>query len=123
MRVIDSRRVRGPNLQTRGAAALVEVAFEAGEDGARAVASWRDEVARIGAVLAWSEAGGGARARVFRGGAVLTFPAPIDVLLAATEVNEWAVASATSIAAGGAPAEMEAEVERVRAEIETQQRP
>lgn len=123
MRLLDSRRLRGPNLQTPGPAALAEVAFDEGEDPARAVDVWRAEVARMTAALGWKEAAGEARARVFRGGAALTFPAPIDVLLAATEVNEWAIASATAILAGAAPAPLGEELARIGAEVAAQRQP
>ncbi len=94
MRIVDSRRLRGPNLQTSGPAALAEVAFEEGEAPGQAVEAWRRELRRMLEALGMPSAAGEARARVYPGGAALTFPAPIDVLLAATEVNEWAIDSA-----------------------------
>jgi cyanophycin synthetase len=100
MRVVDSRRLRGPNLQTREPAALAEVALDEGETTPRAVQAWRDEVARIAEPLGWSAYAERAVARPFPGGIAFALPAPIDVLLEATDVNEWAIASATSLLAG-----------------------
>ncbi|MBA3545847.1 MAG: hypothetical protein H0T76_05130, partial [Nannocystis sp.] len=41
MRILDSRRLTGPNLHLGGPAAIAEVAFEPGEDRSAAVAAWR----------------------------------------------------------------------------------
>jgi cyanophycin synthetase len=111
MQLVDSWRLFGPNLQTRGPAVLAEVSFDAGEDVARAVDVWRIELGRMAASLGLDVSD--AAARVYRGGAVLTFSASIDVLLPATDVNEWAVVSATSVLAG----EGELPLEPRRAEL------
>jgi len=37
MRLVDSRRLRGPNLQTRGPAAIAEILLDQGETAAAAV--------------------------------------------------------------------------------------
>jgi cyanophycin synthetase len=93
MRLVDSRRLTGPNLQTLGPAALAEVAWDPGEDAELAVAAWRREVARLHEALGWP-APAEVVARRFTGGAALCFTAPPDLLLVATEVNEYAVARA-----------------------------
>jgi cyanophycin synthetase len=105
MQLVDSWRLFGANLQTRGPAALAEVAWDAGEDVSRAVDAWKSEVTRMGAAIGLPVAD--AAARVYRGGGVLTFSATIDVLLPATDVNEWAVLSAASILRGEGPHPLE----------------
>ncbi|HNR92434.1 MAG TPA: Mur ligase family protein [Dokdonella sp.] len=50
--------------------------------------AWRARVGAMRAMLGWPQ--GAVVARVHRGGASLAFTAPIDQLLTATEVNEWA---------------------------------
>jgi cyanophycin synthetase len=95
MRVIDSRRLRGPNLQTKEPAAVAEVALSPGERPGNAEASWRRHALRMASALGWRREATRAVARRFRGGMALALPAPIDMLLLATEVNEWAIAAAT----------------------------
>jgi cyanophycin synthetase len=105
MLLVDSWRLFGPNLQTRGPAALAEVSFEEGEDVVRAVSAWRVELLRMGTAVGLETPD--AAARVYRGGAVLTFSATIDRLLPATDVNEWAVTSAASVLRGEGPSSLE----------------
>ena len=105
MQLVDAWRLFGPNLQTRGPAALVEVAFDAGEDATTAFGVWRQELIRLAFELGLPVVD--PAARVYRGGAVLTFSAAIDVLLAATDAAEWAAQSAVSILHGGAALPLE----------------
>ena len=105
MQLVDSWRLFGPNLQTGGPAALTEVAFDAGEDIARAVDAWRGELLRMAAAIGLPVPD--AAARLFRGGAVLTFSSTIDVLLPATDLNEWAAQSAVSVLRGDGPLALE----------------
>ncbi len=105
MQFVDSWRLFGPNVQTRGPATLAEVALEAGDDVGAAVKAWNGELARMGAAL--GVVVGDTAARVYRGGAVLTFPGPIDVLLPLTDLNEWAAMSAASILGGTGPLPLE----------------
>jgi len=105
VQLVDAWRLFGPNLQTRGPSALAEVSFEPGEDVALAVGAWRTELARMAGALGLPV--DDAAARVYRGGAVLTFSAPIDVLLPATDVNEWAATSAASVTRGEGPLPLE----------------
>jgi UDP-N-acetylmuramyl tripeptide synthase len=98
MQLVDSWRLFGPNLQTRGPATLAEVSFDPGDDVPAAIAAWRGEVDRMAAAVGRSFPD--TEARVYRGGAVLTFSAPTDVLLPATDLNEWAATSAARIVRG-----------------------
>lgn len=99
MRLLDSRRLRGPNLQTMAPCAVAEVTLERGERRAEAAAAWRREASRMRKALGWADADA-LRVREFRGGLVFALPAPVDVLYLATEVNEWAIARASDHLAG-----------------------
>jgi len=100
--LLDSRRLTGPNLYADAVGVIAEIADA---DPPRAIAAWRRELARILDALGWSTVE--VHARAYAGGAALFFTAPSDVLLPATEVNEWAVASAASVLAGQAPLPLE----------------
>lgn len=98
MRVLDSRRLRGPSLGTRVPAAVAEVALE-GLDASRFEASWRRFLARGAEALKRPELARGV-VRAFPGGLALLVPAPLDVLLAAADLNEWALDAASKDLAG-----------------------
>jgi len=96
VRLLDSRRLTGPSVMHRAPSVIVEVAFDPGDH--EPIAAWERELARIFSALGWGVPE--PLVRSYKGGAALAFAAPIDVLMPATDVNEWAVASATEIAAG-----------------------
>ena len=128
MRLVDSRRLTGPNLQQPRAGALAEVEFEQGEDPSLSVAAWRAQLKQLAAAL-----GGGVRdwpplveaptVRLYPGGAALSFTAPLDLLLVATDVNDLAVARATLSAAGQPLPELEPMLAPIRAALQSQSRP
>ena len=97
----DSRRLPGPNRLLDRAGVVLDVEFPGGQRD-RLIAAWAAGLAALLARLGWKATPPGILARP--GGASLAFEAPIDVLLAATEVNEWAWAHAVA-EAGGAAAE------------------
>lgn len=78
-------------LETLGADAL----------DARVMAAWKANVHYMRGALAWPD--GPLCVRQHRGGAALAFSAPIDQLLSATEVNEWAWQAARGVAEMFAP--------------------
>ena len=92
MRVLDSRRLTGPNLLLDTHGAILDVAL-AGLDAEVAIAAWRAALAPLLGAVGWSGATHAARA--YPGGVLLAFAAPLDALYAATEVNEaaWHVAA------------------------------
>ncbi|WP_291188749.1 Mur ligase family protein [Dokdonella sp.] len=65
------------------------------------LADWEARVRRVRAALGWPD--GALVARAHRSGASLALAAPLDQLLTATEVDEWALSSAL-VARGGADA-------------------
>jgi UDP-N-acetylmuramyl tripeptide synthase len=115
MRLVDSRRLRGPNLQTREPAAVAEVALEEGETARGAAAAWKKEAARMCRALGWKVGKKSLVARSFPGGLALALVAPVDALFEATEVNEWAIDAASrrrTISFPTAKKEFRARVER-----------
>src|SRR5690349_2185660 len=121
MKLLDSRRLTGPNLLLDRAGAVVEVSLEPAE-AERAVAAWQEQARRVLAAVEWGEEE--TVARIFPGGASLAISAPIDALYAATEVNEWAWAAAETVVRGiGDPPDPAEAAGRLRAEIEREQNP
>ena len=121
MRILDSRRLVGPNMHLLRAGAVAEVAFEPGEEPEAAFALWQDEVLRISqAVRLRVEE---LRTRQFKGGAVLCFAAPLDLLLAASDLNDLAIARATERLAGRTPAPLEETLLLLRESIALQTNP
>jgi cyanophycin synthetase len=92
LRVIDSRRLFGPSLDSDGPAAIAEVAFEDGEDAEAAISRWR---AAIQAVVPDAST----RERRFRGGAALVVRGELDQILILCDVNEAAIAGAVDVPA------------------------
>ena len=124
MRVLDSRRLTGPNLLLEGPGATLEIALE-GADPARAIAAWKAALAPLLAAVGWGEVQRVARPHA--AGVSLAFSAPADTLYAATEVNE-AAWRAAALALEGAPADSAAEardavVAELRAAIERERKP
>ncbi|MCY1012370.1 Mur ligase family protein [Nannocystis pusilla] len=106
MRLLDARRLTGVNLDLDGPGAIAEVEFEAGDDVARAVAAWRDAVARAARLLGW-DAPPVVRRWLGDRGAALVFPAPADALYVAVDVTEWAVECAQRALSGESPRELD----------------
>jgi UDP-N-acetylmuramyl tripeptide synthase len=122
MKLIDSRRLRGPNLQLGGPAAVAEVALDDAEDPAAVTVAWRRELERLAAVLgvAGTEH---SIVRPYPGGICFAVPAPIDILYAATEINEWAIASVAASLGGDEAETFEDACTRIAAEIAEETRP
>ncbi len=120
MRLVDARRLTGPNHMAWSPLVIVELAFESSETVEAASAAYVTELARMRAALGLP----GQVSLVTRphsGGVVLGYGAPIDVMLACAEMSEWAAESACDVLAGRPPhallpkrAEIEAMLERDR---------
>ena len=99
MRLIDPRRLTGPNLLDRRALALVDLGLEAGESPARVREVYLGQLATMREACGWS-ASVVAHQRGYRGGLLIGFSDPIDTLLASVEMAEWAALSACEVVAG-----------------------
>ncbi len=86
----DSRRQTGGNLHFADAGAVLETQGITVDDAL--LAGWRGGIARAREALGWPDAP--LAVRRHPGGASLAMAAPVDQLLAATEVNEWALLGA-----------------------------
>ena len=96
----DSRRLTGHNRFFDGPGAVLET----GVRDAATLDAWRGRVALARRELRWPP--GEACALAHRSGASLALPAPVDQLITATEVNEWALAAAMAERAPGRSAEL-----------------
>jgi len=110
VQLLDSRRLTGANLIMASAGPVVDIAVAEAEADA-VVAAWRSNLARM--LPAVGIEGATLHVRRFDGGASLAFTAPIDVLYAACEVNEWALE-------GG---DFEEACQRLKAEVDAERNP
>jgi UDP-N-acetylmuramyl tripeptide synthase len=104
MKLLDSRRLTGPNLLWDLEGAILDVALDEQEAGP-VTEAWVRQAALILEAVGW-----GAEelcVRLFPGGANLGMSAPIDRLYAATEVNEWAWEAAVAAVSGREPSAAE----------------
>jgi cyanophycin synthetase len=117
----DSRRLRGANFLWNLPSAILEVGLEPTEEGEALARAWWTELARVLPLVGWH--GEKAAARVFTGGAMLALSAPMDALLAATEVNEWAFASACQTLKGEPARDPLEAAPALRAKIDAERNP
>ena len=101
MRLVDARRLTGPNLLSLRPLVVAEVALEPGESLPQAIATWERELVRMRQAVAWPEpVAPRLHVRPHLGGALLGCFEPIDTMLAAAELTEWAALSAAELLAG-----------------------
>ena len=113
MKLLDSRRLTGPNLLWDLEGAILDVSLEDAEAGP-VTEAWIRQAGLILEAMGW-----GAEElciRSFPGGASLALSAPIDRLYTATEVNEAAWDAAVAAVTSGEPsaAEIAVTAERLR---------
>jgi cyanophycin synthetase len=116
----DSRRLPGLNLLWDRPGAVADIACP-DELTAPFIARWRVEARRMLDALGW--AGEQLIARPYPHGASVAISAPIDGLLAATEINEWAVAAAITHLAGGDAPPLEPAATTLAAQIRAEANP
>jgi UDP-N-acetylmuramyl tripeptide synthase len=106
MQLIESRRITGRHLLTDEPGAAAELLFEAGEDGNDALDLIGDRALGLAEALGWPRP----RFTVRRGskGASVALTAPVDQLMTATSLLDWA--------ARGSPSEAEVRAEAAREE-------
>ena len=85
MELLDTRRLTGPNLLWNKSGAIIDVSLNT-EDNA-VIDLWQTNVRTLLDLLGWTEES--SCVRHYPQGASLAISAPIDVLYAATDINEW----------------------------------
>ncbi len=118
--LIDSRRLTGPNIISASPGAVIDVTL--GNYSSKSVIEvWREQSRRILDAVGWSNEE--LAARDFQDGASLMMTAPIDVLYAATEVNEWAWSATEAKLAGSPEPDLDEGAERLRRAIAEERNP
>ena len=97
MELLDSRRLTGPNILSDHPAAVIDVRI-AEADAMPFVKAWQHEASRMLTAVGWHEVQ--LLSKKMDGGISVGFEAPIDVLYAATEINDWAFEKARQTLAG-----------------------
>ena len=92
MKLIDSRRLTGPNLLWNKCGAIIDVEFDSADS--QVVDLWDKYVHEMFARLGWTDER--TVIRQYPDGASLAISAPIDVLYTATEINDWCWDSAVT---------------------------
>lgn len=122
MQLLDSRRLTGPNLQLRDPAAIAEIELGPDESVDAAIAAWDDAATQMLDAVGWSDATRFVRPFADGRGAAVGFAAPFDALYAATEVNEWALATAAAVLRGRSTPVLERHATRIAAMIAAERR-
>lgn len=121
MKLVDARRLMGPSHLGRAPLVVVELELAPAE-GEAAERAYLAELATIRAACGFAPEVSLVR-RPHAGGVVLGYEAPIDVMLACTEMSEHAALSAAEILAGRAPLPMGERLELVRTILQEQASP
>ena len=106
MRLLEGRRLTGPNHLALEPLVVVEVALDPGEALEPGVAAFAAQLGRMREALGLFDVVT-LGVRPHRGGAVLSYAAPRDVMLACVEVSEWAATSASAVVAGQPQSDLE----------------
>ncbi|HYU33095.1 MAG TPA: Mur ligase family protein [Thermoanaerobaculia bacterium] len=120
MKLLDSRRLTGPNLLQEQPGAVLDVALDPAEAEA-VVAAWRERARALLDAIGWTAEE--IAVRGFPGGASLAFSAPVDSLYAATELNEEAWRAAEAAIGEEPPPDLTEAAERLRAAIDRERNP
>ncbi len=120
MQLLDSRRLTGPNLLLDVPGAILDVEVDP-RDAPRTEALWRGALADYLGALGWS--GAPVASRPYAKGLTLAFGAPPDLLYAATEVNEAALACVVASLDGAPAPDRESTLTLLRASIAAERKP
>lgn len=120
----DSRRLTGPNVIMAGPGAVIDLELAPRMDAAGAeaiIAAWRVQARDLLDALGWQDEI--LAHRLAPGGVSLALSASLDVLYAATEINEAAWEAVAAARAGRPLPSREAVLTRLRAEVEGERKP
>ena len=112
MEFLDARRLTGPSLLFDRPGSILDVKCSEAE-ARRLVPVWERQLRRMFAALGWPVEREYA-SLILKGGVSLGFTAPIDVLYAASEVNEWAYAACDAELNDAEPPDFDEAVERLQ---------
>ena len=120
MRLLDSRRLPGPNLLWDRPGAVIDVEF--GDLPANLViGAWEQQARKLLDEVGWKDEL--TCCRRFEGGASLAISAPVDALYTATEINDAAWDAARDLIEGGHRQLLLRVARDLRAEIRDEERP
>ncbi|MSQ84851.1 MAG: hypothetical protein EXR77_18590 [Myxococcales bacterium] len=88
MKLVEGRRLTGPNWMLRAPGAAIQVSYDEGDHHSWLCKTWKARIMAMTAALKWPLQ---TSLRMCNGGANYAFVAPIDQLNTAVEVAEWAV--------------------------------
>lgn len=122
MLLVDARRLTGPSHLAGVPLVLVELELGPGETAARALALYLEELGRLREAIGLDPEVD-VVTRAHRGGVVFGYPAPIDEMLACTDMSEWAAESACARARGEGALPVEAKAAEVMAALAQERNP
>jgi UDP-N-acetylmuramyl tripeptide synthase len=118
--LLDSRRLTGPNLFGPRVGAVLDVAM-ADADAEQAMLALRAAARQMLTAVGWERED--LVLRRHPGGASLAITAPIDALLAATEINEWALSAANALLGGHPAPDLTSGATALRLQIAAERKP
>lgn len=120
MKLLDSRRLTGPNLLWLRPGAIIDVALTDSES-LQLIPAWREQVRLLLNGVAWHHQD--YRVRTYSNGASLAISAPEDALYAATELNEAAWSRAVQSIQGEPLSPLSALCQQLKTAITDEQNP
>lgn len=120
MEFLDARRLTGPNLLMDGPGSILDIACSP-ERAGQLFPVWSAQVERMFAALDWPQTE--RHSLQLDGGISLAFAAPIDVLYAASELNEWAYAACAAELDGEPEPDFDATLTALRTAIASEANP
>lgn len=122
MRLLEGRRLTGPNHLSLRPLVAVEIATNEGEALEPCVTAFAAQLARMREALGLLDTVT-LTVRPHRGGAVLAYAAPPDLMLACVDVSEWAATSASAVVAGQPALDLEPRRAELAAMLQSARRP
>lgn len=118
--LLDSRRLTGPNLYWDQPGAVMDVSCEA-VNAERLISVWSEQVAQLMQAVGWDSSR--ITSRQFKGGVSLVINAPLDVLYAACELNEVALAETIRVLSGQPVPDRESTFDHLNELVEAERYP